>query len=109
MRNALKCLDTLFRNGEETFQIIGALTGISANYGVSGRCWTARRAKPDIGREVGINPIFSGEMTQQAKNFNRSELRRLFDELYHCDVASKTAAVIPIHLMHALVVTICCG
>ena len=49
-----------------------------------------------------------GEYLQQAKNFGRGELRNVFDELYRCDIVSKTGGH-PYTLMHGLVVRICRG
>jgi DNA polymerase-3 subunit delta len=66
-----------------------------------------KAAKADIAREVGINPYFLDDMIAQAKNFGRGKLRGIFDELYRCDLASKTGGGQPYTLMHGLVVGIC--
>ena len=108
LQNALRCLDTLFRNGEETFQMIGALSRHFRQLWRIREMLDRKAPQADISREVGIIPFFLGEMIQQARNFDRSELRRLFTELYRCDVASKTG-VHPYTLMHALMVAICSG
>jgi DNA polymerase III delta subunit len=48
-------------------------------------------------------------MITQAKNFGRGTLRSIFDDLYRCDLASKTGGGQPYTLMHGLVVGICTG
>ena len=67
----------------------------------------SKAAKSDIAREVGINPYFLDEMILQAKNFGRGALRSIFDQLYHCDVASKTGGGQSYTLMHSLIYGIC--
>jgi DNA polymerase III subunit delta len=108
LQNALRCLDTLFRNGEETFQIIGALARHFRQLWRVREMLDRKAPQADISKETGINPYFLGEMMKQAKNFGRNELRRLFEELYRCDVASKTGGH-PYTLMHGLTVGICSG
>lgn len=106
LQGALRCLDTLFRNGEETFQMLGALTRHFRQLWRIREMLDRKAPQADIGREVGIIPFFLGEMVQQARNFQLGELRQLFGELYRCDIGSKTGGH-PYTLMHALVVGIC--
>ena len=106
MHSALKSLETLFRNGEETPMMIGALSRHFRQLWRVRELLDHKTAKPDIGREVGINPYFLDDMITQAKNFGRSELRNIFNELYRCDLASKTGGGQPYTLMHGLVVSI---
>jgi len=108
LQNSLRCLDTLFRNGEDTFLIIGALSRHFRQLWRIREMLDRKAPQADIGRELGIIPFFLGEMVQQAKNFGRNELRALFDELYRCDVGSKTGGN-PYTLMHGLVTGICSG
>lgn len=108
MQNALRSLDTLFRNGEETPMMLGALARHFRQLWRVREMLDRKAAKPEIGRETGINPYFLDETMAQARNFGRDELRALFDELYRCDVASKSGGA-PYALMHALVVGICRG
>ena len=68
-----------------------------------------KAAQADISREVGINTFFLGEYLQQAKNFSKDDLKKIFDDLYYCDVASKTGGGQPYSLMHNLVFAICKG
>jgi len=107
LQNALKSLDTLFRNGEETPMMIGALSRHFRQLWRVREMLDHKAAKADIGREVGINPYFLDDMISQAKNFGRETLRYIFDELYRCDLASKTGGGQPYTLMHGLVVGIC--
>ena len=109
MQNALRSLDTLFRNGEEIFMMIGALSRHFRQLWRVREMLDRKAAKADISREVGINPYFLDDMITQAKNFGRGELRRIFNELYRCDLASKTGGGQPYTLMHGLVVGICGG
>jgi DNA polymerase-3 subunit delta len=107
--NTLKSLDTLFRNGEDTPMMIGALSRHFRQLWRVRELLDRKAAKPDIAREVGINPYFLDDMIIQAKNFKRGELRGIFTELYRCDVASKTGGGQPYTLMHGLMVGICAG
>lgn len=108
MQNALKSLDTLFRNGEEVPPMLGALSRHFRQLWRVRELLDQKYPQAEISREIGINAFFLGEYLQQAKNFRRDELRRVFDELYHCDVSSKSGGH-PYTLMHSLVVGICSG
>jgi len=108
MHNALKSLDTLFRNGEEVPMMLGALARHFRQLWRVREMVERKASQSDISREVGINAYFLGEYVQQAKNFDRVELRTIFDELYRCDVASKSGGH-PYTLMHGLVMGICSG
>ena len=107
LHNTLKSLDTLFRNGEETPMMIGALSRHFRQLWRVRELLDRKAAKPDIAREVGINPYFLDDMIAQARKFGRGELRGIFTELYRCDLASKTGGGQPYTLMHGLVVGIC--
>ena len=109
LHNTLKSLDTLFRNGEETPMMIGALSRHFRQLWRVRELLDRKAAKPDIAREVGINPYFLDDMIAQARKFGRGELRGIFTELYRCDLASKTGGGQPYTLMHGLVVGICGG
>jgi hypothetical protein len=105
--NALKSLDTLFRNGEDTPMMIGALSRHFRQLWRVREMIDRKAAKPDIAREAGINPYFLDDMITQARNFARKDLRNIFNELYRCDLASKTGGGQPYTLMHGLVTGIC--
>jgi DNA polymerase-3 subunit delta len=109
LHNALKSLDTLFLNGEETPMMIGALSRHFRQLWRVREMLDRKAAKPDISKGVGINPYFLDDMITQAKNIGRGELRSIFTELYRCDLASKTGGGQPYTLMHGLVVGICGG
>jgi len=103
---ALKSLDTLFRNGEEVPMMIGALARHFRQLWRVRELQERRLPQAEISRETGINTFFLAEYLQQARNFGGDELRKVFDELYRCDVASKTGGH-PYTLMHGLVFAIC--
>lgn len=108
LHSALKSLDTLFYNGEEVPMMLGALARHFRQLWRVREMMDRRSSKSDICREVGINAYFLEEYLRQAKNFDRAELRRIFEELYRCDVASKSGGH-PYTLMHNLVMGICRG
>src|SRR6185369_12402761 len=58
LQNSLRCLDTLFRNGEETFQIIGALTRHFRQLWRVREMQDRKAPQADISKETGINPYF---------------------------------------------------
>ncbi|MEI6305839.1 MAG: DNA polymerase III subunit delta [Deltaproteobacteria bacterium] len=108
LRNSIRSLDALFRNGEESFQMIGALSHYFRQLWRIREMLDSKASQSDIAKEVGINPFFLGGMVQQAKNFGQKELRRIFEELYRCDIGSKTGGN-SYTLMHSLVMSICSG
>lgn len=107
--SSIRSLDALFLNGEEAPMILGALTSHFR------KLWRVRelldRKLPpaEIGRELNINAFFLGDIVAQARNFSRRELKRIFDEFYRCDVASKTGGGQSYNLLHGLAMGICTG
>jgi DNA polymerase-3 subunit delta len=106
--NAIKSLDTLFLHGEDAPMMIGALTRHFRQLWRVRELLDRKMATADIGRELNINSFFLGEIVAQARNFPRRELKRIFDEFYRCDVASKTGGL-PYALLHGLTMGICTG
>jgi DNA polymerase-3 subunit delta len=107
LQNALRSLGALFRDGEDAPMMIGALSRHFRQLWRIRELLDRKVPQADIGRELNINTFFLGEMVQQARNFSRGELGMLFEELFRCDVASKTGGGQPYTLMHGLVVGIC--
>lgn len=107
LQNSLKSLDTLFRNGEETPMMIGALARHFRQLWRVREMLDRKETKSDIGREVGINPYFLDDVITQARNFKRGELQSILNELFRCDLASKTGGGQPYTLMHGFVAGIC--
>jgi DNA polymerase-3 subunit delta len=106
--NSIKSLDALFLNGEETPMVLGALTQHFRKLWRVRELLDAKIPQADIGKELNIHAFFLGEIVQQARNFKRSELNRIFDEFYRCDVESKSGGQ-PYSLMHGLLFAICVG
>jgi DNA polymerase-3 subunit delta len=106
--NALRSLDALFLNGEDAPMMIGALTRHFRQLWRVRELLDKKVPTADIGRELSIHSFFLGEIVAQARNFSRRELRRIFEEFYRCDIASKTGGL-PYNLMHGLMVGICTG
>lgn len=106
LKNALKSLDGLFRDGEQAPMIVGALARHIK------QLWRVRelldRKVPhnEIGREAGINPFFLQDMIQQANNFKVADLYRMLQELHACDIASKSGGN-PYALLHSLIMSAC--
>jgi len=109
LQNAMRSLETLFLNGEEVPMMVGALSRHFRQLWRVREMQDQKAAQADISKEVGINTFFLGEYLQQAKNFTRSDLKRIFEELFRCDVASKTGGGQPYGLMCDLVFAICKG
>ncbi|MGB9081908.1 MAG: DNA polymerase III subunit delta [Desulfuromonadaceae bacterium] len=107
--NSIRSLDALFLHGEDAPMIIGALTSHFR------KLWRVRELldkkipQADIGRELNINAFFLGDIVAQSRNFSRRELKRIFDEFYRCDVASKTGGGQSYTLLHGLAMGICTG
>lgn len=106
--NAIRSLDALFLNGDDAPVIFGAVTSHFR------KLWRVRElldkmvAQDQIGRELSINPFFMGDMITQARNFTRTELKLVFDELYRRDISSKSGGL-PYNLIHGLTVGMCSG
>ena len=106
--NSIRSLDALFLNGGDAPMIIGALTSHFRKLWRVRELLDKKMAQADIGRELNINAFFLGDHVAQAKNFTRRELKRIFDEFYRCDLASKTGGQ-PYTLVHGLTMGICTG
>ena len=106
--NSLRSLDALFLNGEDAPMMVGALTRHFRQLWRVRELLDKKMPQADIGRELSINAFFLGDMVAQARNFSRRELKRIFEEFYRCDVASKTGGQ-PYTLMHLLTMGICTG
>lgn len=106
LHNSVRSLDALFLNGEEAPMILGALTQHFRKLWRVRELLDARKSDADIGRELNIHTFFLGETVRQARNFSRSELKRIFDEFYRCDLASKSGGQ-PYSLIHGVVMGIC--
>jgi DNA polymerase III subunit delta len=109
LQNAIKSLDALFLNGEELPMMVGALSRHFRQLWRVREMQEQKASQADISKEVGINTFFLGEYLQQAKNFSRGDLKGIFEQLYRCDLASKTGGGQPYTLMHSLVYAICGG
>jgi DNA polymerase-3 subunit delta len=106
LSNSIKSLDALFLNGEEAPMILGALTQHFRKLWRVRELLDGKKPQADIGRELNIHAFFLGEIVQQARNFTRSELKRIFDEFYRCDVESKSGGQ-PYSLIYGLAMGIC--
>jgi DNA polymerase-3 subunit delta len=108
LSNSIRSLDALFLNGEEAPMMIGALTRHFRQLWRVRELLDKKMPQSDISRELSINSFFLGEIITQARNFSRRELKHVFDELYRCDVSSKTGGL-PYTLLHGLTMGICTG
>jgi len=106
--NSIRSLDALFLNGEEVPMMVGALTRHFRQLWRVRELLDKKISQSDIGRELSINAFFLGDIVTQARNFSRSELQRIFDEFYMCDIRSKTGGL-PYTLLHGLTMGICTG
>jgi len=109
LQNSIRSLDALFLNGEDAPMMIGALTRHFRQLWRVRELLDKKMAPNDIGRELAINAFFLGDTVAQARNFSRRELKRIFEEFYRCDVASKTGGGQSYTLMHGLTMGICTG
>lgn len=109
LSNSIRSLDALFLNGEDAPMIIGALTSHFRKLWRVRELLDKKMQSADIGRELNINAFFLGDIIAQARNFTRRELKRIFDEFYRCDVASKTGGGQSYTLLHGITMGICTG
>ena len=106
--NSMRSLDALFLNGEEAPMMIGALTRHFRQLWRVRELLDKKMPPAEIGRELSIHAFFLGEIVTQARNFSRRELKRIFDEFYRSDIASKTGGQ-PYILLHGMAMGICTG
>lgn len=109
LSNSIRSLDTLFLHGEDAPMIIGALTSHFRKLWRVRELLDKKMPQADIGRELNINAFFLGDIVTQARNFPRRELKRIFEEFYRCDVASKTGGGQSYNLLHGMTMGICTG
>lgn len=108
LSNSLRSLNALFLNGEDAPMMLGALTRHFRQLWRVRELLDLKMSQADIGRELSINSFFLGEIIVQARNFQIKDLKNIFDELYRCDVSSKSGGL-PYTLMHGLTIGICTG
>ncbi|MEI7818450.1 MAG: DNA polymerase III subunit delta [Desulfuromonadales bacterium] len=106
--NSIRSLDALFLNGEEAPMILGAMARHFRQLWRVRELLDKKISQADIGRDLSINSFFLGEIVMQSNNFPRREMKRIFEELYRCDVSSKTGGQ-PYTLLHGLSMGICTG
>jgi len=106
LRSALISLDKLMLNGEELPMMLGALSRHFRQLWRVRELLDRKVGQAEICRETGINNFFLPEYLKQAKNFGRDQLQAIFEELYRCDIASKSGGHAQT-LMHGLVFKIC--
>jgi DNA polymerase-3 subunit delta len=109
LSNSLRSLDALFLHGEDAPMIIGALTSHFRKIWRVRELLDNKMSQSDIGRELSINAYFLGDIIIQARNFSRRELKKIFDEFYRCDIASKTGGGHSYNLLHGMTMGICTG
>ncbi|MDD2541439.1 MAG: DNA polymerase III subunit delta [Desulfuromonadaceae bacterium] len=109
LSNSIRSLDALFLHGEDAPMIIGALISHFRKLWRVRELLDKKMPQADIGRELNINAFFLGDIVTQARNFPRRELKRIFEEFYRCDVASKTGGGQSYNLLHGMTMGICTG
>jgi DNA polymerase-3 subunit delta len=109
LHNSIRSLDALFLNGGDAPMMIGALSSHFRKLWRVRELLDKKMATADIGRELSINAFFLGDIIAQARNFPRRDLKRIFEEFYRCDVASKTGGGQSYNLLHGLTMGICTG
>jgi DNA polymerase-3 subunit delta len=108
LKNSIRSLDALFLNGDDAPLMLGALSQHFRKLWRVRELLDAKKNNADISKELNIHTFFLGEIIQQARNFSRNDLKKIFDELYQCDLSSKSGGQ-PYSLVHGLVMGICGG
>jgi DNA polymerase-3 subunit delta len=104
---ALRCLNTILRDGEAPLMVLAMLTRHFRQLWKVRELADRRLPSAEIGKAAGINPYFLKGVLEQAKNYRRPELRRIFERLFETDLALKTSGGKPQGLMESLVMDIC--
>lgn len=108
LAKSISTLQSMLQNGDEAPMILGAL---SSHFR---RIWRIRElldrkmAPADIGKQLKINSFFLGEQVTQAKRYQVSELRALFERFYQGDLSVKTGGA-SATVLQGLVFDACSG
>jgi len=87
---ALKMLTTLLQDGEAPLRLLGA---VARHYR---QLWQVRElldrklAPGEVAKTAGINPYFLKKVTDQARNYQVSELKEVFERMLELDLAFKS-------------------
>ena len=90
LAKALRMLITLLQDGEAPLRVLGA---VARHYR---QLWQVRelmdRKVPsgDLAKAAGINPYFLKKVTDQARNYQVSELKQVFERMLDLDLAFKS-------------------
>lgn len=104
---ALRKLHTILRDGEAPLMVLAMLTRHFRQLWTVRELLDSRTPPAEIGRLTGINPFFLKGIVDQAKNYRRPELYRIFERFFEVDLALKSGGGRPAGLMERLLLEIC--
>jgi DNA polymerase III subunit delta len=90
---ALRMLTTLLQDGEAPLRVLG---GVARHYR---QLWQVRElldrkvSSGDMAKAAGINPYFLKKVTEQARNYQVSELKQVFERMLELDLAFKSGGI----------------
>lgn len=103
---ALRCLNTILRDGAP-LMVLAMLTRHFRQLWKVRELDDRKLSPPEIGKAAGINPYFLKGVLSQAKNYRRSEFKRIFERMFEADLAMKSSGGKPHGIMESLVMDIC--
>lgn len=111
-RNLGKCLrrlHTILRDGEAPLMVLAVLTRHFRQLWMVRELLDRKASPQEISRITGINPYFLKGMMIQARKYQFTEFRPIFERLFATDLALKSGGGKPVLLTEFLVMDICNG
>jgi DNA polymerase III subunit delta len=93
LSKALRMLTTLIQDGEAPLRILGAVARHYRQLWQVRELLDRRLSSGDIAKTAGINPYFLKKVTEQARNYEVSELKQIFERMLELDQAFKSGGI----------------
>lgn len=103
---AMRRLQTILRDGEAPLMLLAMITRHFRQIWQVRELMDAKVSEQEIGKKTGINPYFLKGVLKQARNFNPTECRTLFELLLESDLSMKSGGR-PAMVIGELVMNIC--
>jgi len=87
---ALRMLTTLLQDGEAPLRLLGAVARHFRQLWQVRELLDRKLAPAEVAKAAGINPYFLKKVTDQARNYQVSELKEVFERMLELDLAFKS-------------------
>lgn len=104
---ALRSMHTILRDGEAPLYILAMVARHFRQLWKVREQMAKKVPQQEIARATGINPYFLNGIMGQARNFEISDLKGIFEALFAADLALKSGGRRPVLVLERLVMDIC--